>query len=626
MLAGAALLAGLSLAAASPAGAPAQRPLRVAILMGADPGLPAVQQHDKALRAALLAATPRRLLLFTDTIDAYRFDYETISSEFLALQRKKYAGQPMDLVIGVGERVVNAARDQRDALWPGVPLVLAAVEGRSFDPAQAPPDASVITWDLAIEDTLDLIQSLQPGARRLIVVGGSDRYDVATTARIEAAAMQRGAWQVEAWSRLTVAQIGARLARLEPDSAVFFGSYLRDEDGPSMFPGETAARLAAASAAPVYGLFATQVGRGLAAGSVVDFEQLGRRAGEIAAARLAGQAATGQPEALPSRCLADHVPISRHGLPILALPADCDVINPPRNLWTEYRSFVLAAGAIVALQAVTIGGLLVQRRRRRQAEEQSRQRALELSRAMRFAAMGELTASIAHEINQPLGAILANADAADLMLRSGAVPADALRAILADVRRDDLRATEVIRRLRTLLEDHVVEQTAVTLHPLLEDALALIEPEARRRGIAIEREFGAADDRLSADPVQLQQVLINLAMNAMDAMDSPAAPGRRLTVATSDADDVIELRVADRGPGIPAALRERIFESFYTTKPRGMGLGLPIVRAIVDGHHGRLTIENREGGGSVFVVWLPRRSAAPAHNALPRSVLQGSPA
>lgn len=628
-LAGAALLAGLSLATASPAdpgGTAAQRPWRVAILMGTDPGLPAMQQHDLALRTALLAAAPRGVLLFTDTIDAYRFDYDAIAPEFLALQRKKYAGHPVDLVIGVGDRVVAAARDQRDALWPGVPLVLAAVEARAFDPNAVPPDASVITWDLGIEDTLDMIQALQPDARRLIVVGGSERFDVATTARIEMAALQRGAWQVEAWGMSTVDRIGERLAQLEPDAAVFFGSYMRDANGPSAFPGDTVARLASASNAPVYGLFATQVGRGLAAGSVVDFEQLGRRAGETAAARLAGRPAAGRPEVVPGRCRADHDPIRRHGLPILALPVGCEVINPPRNLWTEYRGFVLAAGAIVALQAATIGGLLLQRRRRRQAEDQSRQRALELSRAMRFAAMGELTASIAHEINQPLGAILANADAADLLLRGGQVPAEALRAILADIRRDDLRATEVIRRLRTLLENHDVEQVRIALHPLLEDAIAIIEPEARRRGVAIERDFAATDDRLCADPVQVQQVLINLAMNAMDAMESPAATGRRLTVGTADTGGQLELRVADRGAGIPPQLRDRIFESFYTTKPRGMGLGLPIVRAIVEAHRGRLLVEAREGGGSVFVVRLPRQAGAPARDGVPQGALHGSPA
>jgi signal transduction histidine kinase len=625
-LAGAALCAGLSLATASPADQAAQRPWRVVILMGTDPGLPAMQQHDLALRTALLAAAPRGVLLFTDSIDAYRFDYDAIAPEFLALQRKKYAGHPVDLVIGVGDRVATAARDQRDALWPGVPLVLAAVEGHGFDAAAVPSDTSVITWDLGIEDTLDMVQALQPDARRLIVVGGSDRFDIATTQRIERSALRRGAWQVEAWGASTVDRIGARLAQLGPDTAVVFGSYMRDANGPSAFPGDTVARLARASTAPVYGLFATQVGRGLVAGSVVDFEQLGRRAGEIAAARLAGRSSAGSTEAVPGRCRADHDPIRRHGLPILALPVGCEVINPPRNLWTEYRGFVLAAGAIVALQAATIGGLLLQRRRRRQAEDQSRQRALELSRAMRFAAMGELTASIAHEINQPLGAILANADAADLMLRGGPVPAEALRSILADIRRDDLRATEVIRRLRTLLENHDVEQARITLHPLLEDAIAIIEPEARRRGITIERDFAATDDRLCADPVQVQQVLINLSMNAMDAMESPAATGRRLTVATTDADGQLELRVADQGAGIAPLLRERIFESFYTTKPRGMGLGLPIVRAIVEAHRGRLLVEAREGGGSVFVVRLPRQADATARDGVPQRALQGSPA
>jgi signal transduction histidine kinase len=147
--------------------------------------------------------------------------------------------------------------------------------------------------------------------------------------------------------------------------------------------------------------------------------------------------------------------------------------------------------------------------------------------------------------------------------------------------------------------------------------MALLEPEARRRGVAVELALGAADDGMVGDPIQLQQVLLNLAMNAMDAMDATPPGERRLTIGTADDPDGIELTVADRGPGIPAAKRASVFESFYTTKPNGMGLGLPIVRAIVDAHHGEIGIESRSRGGALVRVRLPRgqRRAARAARA-----------
>jgi signal transduction histidine kinase len=229
---------------------------------------------------------------------------------------------------------------------------------------------------------------------------------------------------------------------------------------------------------------------------------------------------------------------------------------------------------------------------------------------MRFAAMGELTASIAHEINQPLGAILSNADAADIMLRNADTSKGALREalheILADIRRDDLRAHEVIRRLRALLENHEVTHEPLGLHPALYEALGLLEPEARRRGIMLEAMLEAADDRIVGDTVQLQQVLLNLAINAMDASEGAPVASRRVSISTADRNGELQLTVADTGSGIPAGCHELVFESFYTTKPRGMGLGLGIVRAIVESHGGRVTLEPRDGGGTLARVCLPR--------------------
>jgi C4-dicarboxylate-specific signal transduction histidine kinase len=241
--------------------------------------------------------------------------------------------------------------------------------------------------------------------------------------------------------------------------------------------------------------------------------------------------------------------------------------------------------------------------------------------------MGELTASIAHEINQPLGAILSNADAAELMLRSGCASPEALRDILADIRRDDLRAHEVIRRLRGLLEKREIEHSPISLHAALREVLSLIEPEARERGIALEVHLNATDDQLVGDAIQLQQVLLNLAMNAMDAMDTTPVGLRRLSVTTTETAQEIELSVADSGVGIQPANLGRVFDSFYTTKPDGMGLGLPIVRAIVEAHQGSITAQLHSEGGALMQVRLPKqRHAQSVTPRIPTELSAGSSA
>jgi len=597
-------------AAPAAAGAPTAEIRRVVLVMGTDPALPAMREHVDAFRAALQAGMGGSVTFFTETLDALRFDYAGLAPEMLALLRKKYAAQRVDLVVGVADGSIDFIRDHHAELWPGAPVLLSAVDEASVDRQRLPAGATALLWRVDIDGTLNLIQALQPGATRLIVVGGSADADRALAARVAARAGARTRWQLESWTGDSIDALRGRLSALDAGSAVFFTNLNRDADGRAIFPVDALALLSAASGAPIYGLYGTFIGCGAAAGSVIDFAESGRRAAAQATAQWQGrQGAIGALTLpAPGHCVADYRQLSALGLSPARLPPGCELRNPPRNLWTEYRSAVLLAGAVLLLQALTISALLLQRRQRRRAEAESLQRRTELSRAMRFAAMGELTASIAHEINQPLGAILANADAAELMLQSGATTTAQLREILGDIRRDDMRAHEVIRRLRALLEKNDVEQVEMRLHPTLDDALALLQPEAQRRGIDLQVRLSAADDRLLGDRVQLQQVLLNLALNAMDAMAANPPDARQLDIGSAEGgDDELVLTVADRGPGIAAGQREAVFASFYTTKPRGLGLGLSIVRAIVAAHLGSVSVAGREGGGAVFSVSLPRR-------------------
>ena len=605
-------------------------PWRVVILMASDPALPVMQQHDRALRAALRAAAPAGVAFFTDTIDTYRFNYQTFGPEFIALQRKKYANQPVDLIIGVSDLGIDAVLDMRAAIWPDTPMVFGALDASAPGLKRIPADMPAAKWELNIEGTLALIEAVQPDAQRLVVVGGSAAFDRSLTQRVVQGATARGKWQIDTWQDLAIDQLRERLAGLDRTTAVYYTALSRDGQGRGFFPAEALAQFSVSSGAPIYGMYSPFMDNGAAAGQVIDFNAAGRQTAALAISLLQGQpsaAVSRMPAVAPTRCVADFQRLSAFGLSAERLPGQCEVLRKPATLWSEYRQFVIAAGAVVMLQALTITGLILQRKRRLQAQADAEQRRLELARAMRFAAMGELTASIAHEINQPLGAILSNADAAELMLRSGCASPEALRDILADIRRDDLRAHEVIRRLRGLLEKREIEHSPISLHAALREVLSLIEPEARERGIALEVHLNATDDQLVGDAIQLQQVLLNLAMNAMDAMDTTPVGLRRLSVTTTETAQEIELSVADSGVGIQPANLGRVFDSFYTTKPDGMGLGLPIVRAIVEAHQGSITAQLHSEGGALMQVRLPKqRHAQSVTPRIPTELSAGSSA
>ena len=230
----------------------------------------------------------------------------------------------------------------------------------------------------------------------------------------------------------------------------------------------------------------------------------------------------------------------------------------------------------------------------------------DLIHASRVAALGELTASIAHEVNQPLGAILSNAEAAELLLESESPPLDELRKILADIRNDDVRAGEIIHHIRLLMRKRALKRGSLDVNELSAEVVRLMETEVQRRNVSLNTEFTAAPATIFGDRVHLQQVLMNLILNGMEAMADIPAAERRLYVRTaSNGQRRVEISVTDSGRGIPPEKLPRLFDSFFTTKENGMGLGLAIARSIIDAHHGRIFAENNSDGGATFQFDFP---------------------
>lgn len=297
--------------------------------------------------------------------------------------------------------------------------------------------------------------------------------------------------------------------------------------------------------------------------------------------------------------------VRRWGIDANAIPGDAIVRFKAPTFLEAHRNEAIMAAAMFLLQAGLIAWLLVERRRRRLSNLAVQQQRFELAHAARLAVAGELTGAIAHEINQPLGAILSNADTADLLLASGADRRDDLRAILADIRRDDLRASAVIQRLRALLAKQPVERRPFDLNGAVREMEPVLQPEARRRGVALDVRTAPTAAPLVGDRVQIQQVLLNLVLNALDAVNG--LPEARRTVAVSVERDAnrLALVVRDRGRGIASEHLPKLFDSFFSTKRRGMGLGLSIARTLVEAHGGHIQAESSPGDGAVFRAEWP---------------------
>jgi signal transduction histidine kinase len=224
----------------------------------------------------------------------------------------------------------------------------------------------------------------------------------------------------------------------------------------------------------------------------------------------------------------------------------------------------------------------------------------------RVSATGALTAAIAHEINQPLAAVLSNAQAALRFLSQERPDLDEVRDTLRDIVGDDKRAAEVIRRLRALLKKEGTSPELIDLNVVAAEVIALVHSEAVMRNVSLTTDLAEDTPRVLGDRIQIQQVILNLLINAMDAVRAQPPGDRRVTVASRpQGSEFAEIRVTDSGPGIDANEIARIFDPFHTTKSGGMGMGLAICRAIVGKHGGRLRVENAAGGGAQFSFTLP---------------------
>jgi signal transduction histidine kinase len=201
---------------------------------------------------------------------------------------------------------------------------------------------------------------------------------------------------------------------------------------------------------------------------------------------------------------------------------------------------------------------------------------------------------------------LRNAEAAELFLQHPSPDLDEIRAILSDIRADDERAGQVIDRMRGLLKRQTLDTAQLDVGALVKDVAALVRIDAATRQVKVEVEVPADLPPVRGDRVQIQQVLLNLILNGMDALHETRPEDRRVNViARLDGAQLVEIAVGDAGPGIPADTLARIFDPFFTTKPNGMGIGLAISRSIVEAHSGRLWAENRNGGGAEVRFTLP---------------------
>lgn len=584
---------------------------RVLMLFSEGKDVPGNIMLEQAVRAELQKASTNRIEFLAEYLDSSHFSGKEHVHVFQDYLGEKYAGQNLDLIIAFPSQDYTLAGELPDALFPDVPVVFVAVNELEVPLAISKLGVTGIVQRFDLRGTLGLIMRLQPDTRRVVVIGGTSEADRAILGRIGETAQSLEGIEFDFWTNRPVAELPGAVKLLPTDTVILLSTVHRDVTGQRFFTSQLAQMLAPPASVPVYVLGESALGSGALGGVVVDLEDLGARTGQLALRVLE----SANPEALPIEVATKGTPmmdwraLQRWGIKKSRAPADGVIRYRPKTLWDEHRDLFLISVVVFLAQAVTITGLLVQRRQRRRAEVEILNQRTELAHVARVSTMGQLSSALTHELNQPLGAILRNAEAAELLLEREHPDLKEIQAILADIRQDDQRAGSVIDRMRSLLKRHSLESNALALGGLLEETVKLAWSDAQARRVNLMLQVPAALPVVHGDRVHLQQVLLNLILNGMDAMAGCAAAERLLTVrAEPTKDGNVEVAVTDSGTGIPPEKMKLLFEPFFTTKPNGMGMGLAISRTIIEAHNGKIQAENNAGRGATFKFTLPAKS------------------
>ena len=580
---------------------------RILMLHSFGPRFKPWSDYEQSIRSEISRRWQKRVE-FLDQSLVNAGDGENPEPAFVDYLRALYARRPIDLIVAMGAPAADFIQRHRQQLFPTTPMVFTAVEQRRVQSEKLTENDTVVAVAHDFPAAFDNILRVLPLTQTIAVVNGASPNEKfwLKEMRRELAPLTRRI-ELRWYDELSFEDILLEAARLPPHSAIFWHLMNVDAAGVSHEANDALNKLSSSANAPVFSYDGSFFGEAIVGGPMHSVQQLSQSTADVAVRILNGEK-PGDIKTPPSPFAApifDWRQLQRWGISDSNLPAGSTLYFRELTGWERYSWQIALTAAVILAQAAFISALLHANRRRQFAEMQSRERLTELARVVRFSTAGELTASIAHEINQPLGAILANAETAEAILQSSNPDIAELNDIVKDILQDDRRASEVIRRMRSLLAKAPFELKRLDLNDLVGDTVGLLSALAVARKCELFTVTAAEALPILGDRIQLQQVILNLIVNGIDAMQDTTRENRIISIRTSRLEDFAELSVSDLGPGIPEEKVKEIFEPFFTSKAGGMGMGLSIARTIIEAHHGLILARNRDHGGASFRIKLP---------------------
>jgi signal transduction histidine kinase len=532
---------------------------------------------------------------------------EIVADRYGDYLRSIFPDQQLDLAIVVGGASLRLYQRYRTQLFPSTPL-LAIAEERRFQPSAFAGNETTITTTIDFGGVIKNILQVLPETANVAVVMGKSPIEQYWAEQIRVGFQPYESRLSFTWlNDLQFQEMLNRAGTLPPRSAIYFGFILADASNIAREEGNFFSTLHRVANAPIFSDRDGYFGSGIVGGPLISTDERSVIAASAALRILRGEAPADIkiPSIGFSTPKFDWREMQRWGISEHRLPPGSEIRFRPPGIWQQYSQQILVGATALILQAAMICWLIYEHRRRNLAEVLARNSISELTHMNRVATVGEFAASIAHEVNQPLTGIVTRASAARRWLARESPDIDKARNALDQIEAAGHRASDIIKNVRAMFRKDVVQgKSPVDINQLIWTVLGLVYIDLRKHQIDLQ---SALEDQLPSvlgNEVQLQQVILNLMMNAIDAMRS--VEPRVLSVKSKlNGRHAVQVSIEDTGIGIDPVNVKQIFNALFTTKPNGMGMGLSICRSIIESHDGRIWVSPGVTGGSIFQFELP---------------------
>lgn len=583
------------------------KPCNILILFSLEPESQVYRNIIQGLKEKIRSEYPNPVNFFMDYVELSRFNDDQHLSDFFSYYNKKYSGYKFDLFISMGPNLYPLLKKYRPQVMDSVPVIYMETYLTQLNQNRIVPgkNETIVFSDYDIEKITKIPLTLFPETKNVFIVAGSSNWEKGWIEMYKSVIENMNKkYNITVLSGLELHDLVERSKYYPENSVVFMLTYQKDVSGLTYYGVEVIKKVAPYANAPIFQMY--DVGMEYSVGGyIINTVDVGKKVGEVSVRILNGES----PESIGiyhsnfSENVFNYSQLKKWKIDEKSLPENSKIMYREYNYYDQYKYYILGGLIFIIFETLLIFLLIVLNRKqknqsRKIIEQENRYQTL--VDYNRLSELSELTASLSHQLNQPLTAILSTAQASLRFIKNNQSDKMPVEEIMNNIVEDVKRASEIMNSLRSMIKQETREKKRVNINKITREVFLLFISQAAVRDVIASAEYDDSEPFVFADPILIQQVILNLLLNALEALENFNIKPQRIFLKTEVSGDDVIISVKDNGPGIPDNLKVEIFKPFFTTKKTGLGIGLAICRSIIEDHKGKLIFENIKPNGSVF--------------------------